>query len=256
VSVPDSLVVYDVDPPAAIIRINRPDRLNALNRALQEALAQALADADERPEVRAIVLTGAGPAFSVGADVDELAVSAEGALRQLQSTLGFLASPERLRKPVIAAVNGYAFGGGLELALACDVVIASERAQFSAPEPSLGVVPGFAMQRLPHLVGVMRARAMLLTAQRLTAAEAREAGLVARVVAHDRLLEDARATVADVARLAPLAVELLKTAINRTLNTSDLAFAERANAGLFATSDAAEGIAAFREKRRPEFRGA
>jgi enoyl-CoA hydratase/carnithine racemase len=256
VSVPVSLVVSEVDPPAAIVRINRPERLNALDRALQQALAQALADADERPEVRAIVLTGTGRAFSVGADVDELAVSPEGALRQLQSTLGFLASPERLRKPVIAAVNGYAFGGGLELALACDVVIASERAQFSAPEPSLGVVPGFAMQRLPHLVGVMRARTMLLTAQRLTAPEAREAGLVARVVAHDRLLEDARATVADVARLAPLAVELLKTAINRTLNTSDLAFAERANAGLFATRDAAEGIAAFRAKRRPEFRGA
>jgi enoyl-CoA hydratase len=256
VSVPTSPVVVDMDPPAAIIRIDRPERLNALNRAVRDGLACAFADADARADVRAIVLTGTGRAFSVGADIDELAVSAEGALRQLQETLGFLASPERLRKPVVAAVNGYALGGGFELALACDIVIASEQAVFSVPEPTLGVVPGFAMQRLPHLVGIMRAREVLLTARRLDAAAARELGLVARVVPHDQLMEEALRSVADVARLAPLAVELLKTAINRTLDTSDLAFAERANAGLFATRDAAEGIAAFREKRRAEFRGA
>ncbi|MBI2206257.1 MAG: enoyl-CoA hydratase/isomerase family protein [Candidatus Rokubacteria bacterium] len=249
------LVTVAVEPPAAIIRINRPERLNALNRAVQDALTGALLAADADPRVRAIVLTGTGRAFSVGADIDELALSMTDALRQLEATLAFLSSPERLRKPVIAAVNGYALGGGLELALACDLVVASDTAVFAAPEPTLGVVPAFAMLRLPHLVGVSRARDILLTARRLTAADAKEIGLVARVVPPEALLAEAASVVADVARLAPLAVELLKSGINRTLAAGDLEFGARANAELFATRDAAEGVAAFREKRRPVFDG-
>ena len=248
-------VVYEVAAPAAVVRINRPGRLNALSGEVQEKLLEAFRAAEAAPEVRAVILTGTDRAFSVGADIDELAPTPEGALRQLQSTLAFLASPERVRKPVIAAVNGFALGGGLELAIACDVIVASDRAVFGAPEPTLGVVPGFAMQRLPRLIGVARAREILLTARQLTAGEARDCGLVARVVAHERLLEAAHGLAAEVARLAPLAVELLKAAINRTLLSGDLVFAERANAWLFATRDASEGIAAFREKRRPEFHG-
>ena len=248
-------VLYEVTAPAAIVRLNRPDRLNTLSAAVQERLLDAFRAAEAAADVRAIVLTGTGRAFSVGADIDELATTPEGALRQLQTTLAFLASPERVRKPVIAAVNGFALGGGLELAIASDVIVASDRAVFGAPEPALGVVPGFAMQRLPRLIGVARAREILLTARQLTAAEAQGCGLAARVVPHDGLMAAALEVVAEVARLAPLAVELLKAAINRTLLGSDLVFAERANAWLFATGDAAEGIAAFREKRRPEFHG-
>jgi enoyl-CoA hydratase/carnithine racemase len=250
-----STVEYDVEDSVALVRINRPERLNALSRQVEQDVAAALAAADARPDVRVVILTGAGKAFSVGADIDELATTAEAAARQLRDTLTFLSSPERLPKPVIAAVNGYAFGGGLELAIACDVIVASERATFAVPEPTLGVVPGFAMQRLPGLIGVARAREILLTARRLTAPEAQQYGLVARVVPHDSLIDEARTLAAGMAALAPGALALLKASINRNFSTQDLLFAERANAWLFATADAAEGRAAFREKRKAKFSG-
>lgn len=246
---------YEAEGHIAVVRLNRPDRLNALNRQLQDELGEAFAAAEAAREVRVLILTGAGRAFSVGADIEELETTAEGAARQLQASLACLSSPERLRKPVIAAVNGYALGGGFELALACDIVVASDRAVFSVPEPTLGVVPGFAMQRLPRLVGVMRAREILLTARRLSAQEAREYGLVSRVAPHDDLMEQARSVAMGMTELAPLALELLKATINRNLLSSDLVFAERANAWLFTTRDAQEGIRAFREKRKPSFSG-
>lgn len=249
------MVEYETDGGIALLRLNRPDRLNALNRQVQAELTEAFAAAEAAPEVRVVILTGSGRAFSVGADIEELETTAEGALRQLQASLAFLSSPERLRKPVIAAVNGYALGGGFELALACDLVVASDRAVFGVPEPTLGVVPGLAMQRLPRLVGVMRAREILLTARQLTAPEAREYGIVSRVVPHDELTDQARSVARGMTELAPLALELLKVTINRNLLTNDLAFAERANAWLFATQDAGEGIRAFREKRKPKFSG-
>lgn len=248
-------VEYETEGSIAVVRLNRPDRLNALNRQLQDELGEAFATAEAASDVRVLILTGTGRAFSVGADIEELETTAEGAARQLQGSLACLSSPERLRKPVIAAVNGYALGGGFELALACDIVVASDRAVFSVPEPTLGVVPGFAMQRLPRLVGVMRAREILLTALRLSAREAREYGLVSRVAPHDELMDQARSVAMGMTELAPLALELLKAAINRNLLPSDLEFAERANAWLFATRDAQEGIRAFREKRKPKFGG-
>ena len=248
-------VEYEAEGSIAVVRLNRPDRLNALNRQLQEELGEAFAAAEAAPKVRVLILTGAGRAFSVGADIEELETTAEGAARQLQASLACLSSPERLRKPVIAAVNGYALGGGFELALACDIVVASDRAEFSVPEPTLGVVPGFAMQRLPRLVGVMRAREILLTARRLSAQEAREYGLVSRVAPHEELMEQARSVAMGMTELAPLALELLKATINRNLLSSDLEFAERANAWLFTTRDAQEGIRGFREKRKPKFSG-
>jgi len=246
-------VRYDVEGCVAIARIDRADRLNALSQEVQERLTEVFAAADSTAEVRALILTGTGRAFSAGADIEELASNAEDAARQLHASLSFLSSPERMRKPVIAAVNGYALGGGLELALACDFVVASEQAVFGVPEPTLGVVPGLAMQRLPKLIGIIRAREVLLTARKLSAAEAYAFGLVTRVVPHDKLLDEARSLAGEVARLGPHAVELLKAAINRNFQSDDLLFAERANAWLFATADAAEGIKAFREKRLPNF---
>lgn len=250
-----SVIEYAADGPVAVARIDRPERLNALNRQVREELGAAFAAAEASPEVRVVILTGTGRAFSVGADVDELETTAEGAARHLAESLAFLSSPERLRKPVVAAVNGYALGGGLELAISCDVVVAAESAVFGVPEPTLGVAPGLAMQRLPGLIGVARARELLLTARQLGAREAREWGLVARVVPAEGLMEEARRVAGDIARLAPLAVELLKVAVNRSFLSSDLGFAERANAWLFATRDAREGFQAFREKRPPRFEG-
>lgn len=251
-----SPVTTEVQDGVALVRIDHPRRLNALSRQVQREVTAAFASAEAASDVRVVVLTGTGKAFSVGADIEELETTPGGAARQLQESLGFLSSPERLRKPVIAAVNGYALGGGLELAIACDVVVASERAIFAVPEPTLGVVPGLAMQRLPRLVGVARAREILLTGRRLSAAEAHQYGLVARVVPHDVLIDEARKLAGEMSQLAPLALELLKTGINRNFLTADLSFAERANAWLFATRDAAEGMAAFREKRKARFHGA
>jgi enoyl-CoA hydratase/carnithine racemase len=249
-------VEYEAAKGVALVRVNRPERLNALSRQVQDDLTAAFAAADAAPDVRVIVLTGTGKAFSVGADITELATTAEGAARQLHQSLAALSSPERLTKPVVAAVNGYAFGGGLELAIACDIVIASEQASFAVPEPTLGVVPGLAMQRLPRLVGVARARDILLTTRRLTASEAHHYGLVSRVVPHEALGAEAFRVAAEMAALAPLALGLLKASINRNFLDADLVFAERANAWLFATRDAAEGVAAFREKRKATFHGA
>jgi enoyl-CoA hydratase/carnithine racemase len=245
-------VQYSVDGSVAIARINRGDRLNALSKEVQERLTEAFAAADSAPDVRVVILTGTDRAFSVGADIEELATNAEDAARQLHASLSFLSAPERMRKPVIAAVNGYALGGGLELALSCDFVLASEKAVFGVPEPTLGVVPGLAMQRLPKIVGVMRAREILLTARKLSAEEAREYGMVTRVVSHEKLLDEARLLAGEVARLAPHAIELLKATINLSFQANDLLFSERANAWLFATRDAAERIKAFREKRSPK----
>ncbi len=240
---------------AAIVRINRPEKLNALNQAMRAELAAAFAAADDDPTVRAIVLTGTGRAFSVGMDVGELPATSATAVRQLQADLAFLALPERQRKPVVAAVNGMAFGGGFELALASDLIVATESAQFAAPEPRIGVVPGFAMQRLPALLGVQRARQLLLTGRRVTSAEALDWGLALSVVSSDDLVPAAVRVVDQITELAPLAVELLKTTLNRSFNAHDLAYAERANAALFGSEDALEGMAAFREKRSPQFKG-
>lgn len=250
-----SPVHYDVEGCVATARIDRVDRLNALSGEVQARLTEAFAAADSTPGVRALIVTGTGRAFSVGADIEELATDAEGAARQLHASLTFLSAPERMRKPVIAAVNGYALGGGLELSLACDFVLASEKAVFGVPEPTLGVVPGLAMQRLPKIVGIMRAREILLTARRLSAAEAHSYGLVTRVVPHEKLLDEARSLAEEIGRLGPHAVELLKATINRNFQSDDLLYAERANAWMFATRDAAEGIKAFREKRVPNFGG-
>lgn len=246
-------VRYETEGSIAIARIDCAERLNALSSAVQGRLTEVFAAVDSAPEIRVLILTGTGRAFSAGADIDELATNPEDAARQLHASLQFLSAPERMRKPVIAAVNGYALGGGLELALACDFVVASDKAVFGVPEPTLGVVPGLAMQRLPKIVGIMRAREILLTARKLSATEAFTYGIATRVIPHEKLLDEARALAGDVARLGPQAVELLKATINRNFQTDDLLFAERANAWLFSTRDAAEGIKAFREKRTPKF---
>lgn len=248
-------VDVEVDGRIALARLNRPERLNALNAQVQAELTAVFERVEADPAIRVLILTGTGRAFCAGADIEELDNTPRGASDYLRTSLDFLSSPERMRKPVVAAVNGYALGGGLELALACDLTVASDQARFGVPEPRLGAVPGFALQRLPKLVGVVRARDILLTARNLTAAEALDFGLVNRVVPHDRLLEEARAVAAGLAELAPLALELLKAGINRAFLDSDMAFSQRANAWLFTTRDAVEGMQAFRDKRPPEFTG-
>jgi enoyl-CoA hydratase len=243
----------------ATLTINRPEVLNALDDAVKARLDEVLAALERDPAVGAVILTGTGDrAFVSGADVRALA--AKGPQHRLAHGLAetFWAL-EHLPQPTIAAVNGYALGGGCELALACDLRIASERARFGQPEVNLGILPGAGgTQRLARLVGIGKAKELIFTGTIIDAAEAKAIGLVNEVVPHGDLLGRARAVARLILSKGPLAVRLAKAAI--TVGMADgmvagLAFEKMAQAFLFTTADRAEGMRAFLEKRPPRFRG-
>jgi enoyl-CoA hydratase len=252
-----------IDERIATLTVNRPDKLNALNAATIGELGAAIDDLRERPDVAGIILTGAGRAFVAGADIGELAsqtpdAARARALRGQAIFRRFETSP----KPVIAAVNGFALGGGCELALACHVRIASEAAKFGQPEVKLGLIPGYGgTQRLPRLVGRGRALQLLLTGEIIDAAEAFRLGLVNRVVAagEGELLGAARAMMRQMLANGPLALAACIDVTGRGLDmTLDDGLAlEAGQFGILAgTSDMTEGTRAFLEKRPPQFKGA
>ena len=245
----------------AVVTVNRPDKLNALNAATVAELDRAFRALAEDAEVRGIVLTGAGEkAFVAGADIAELAtmdpLSGVRVSRQGQDAFRFI---ERLPKPVVAAVNGFALGGGLELALACHIRIASEKARFGLPEVKLGIIPGYGGTiRLPRLVGRGRALEMILTGEMIDAQEAHRIGLVNRVHPPAELLAAAEALVRQIAANGPVAVALALEAVDHGFHaTTDDALVLESNLfGLLAsTADMREGMQAFLEKRKAEFRG-
>jgi enoyl-CoA hydratase len=256
----DNLLV-ERDGAVAVVTINRPAKLNALNRATVDELERALADLGQDPAVRVIILTGAGDkAFVAGADIGELAVQTpvSGCAHAARGQR-LLDTIERLGKPVIAAINGYALGGGCELAMACTIRIAAETARLGQPEINLGILPGYGgTQRLARLVGRGRALELLLTGAQISAEEAWRIGLVNRVVPADRLMAEARALAAELAAKAPIAVRFILEAVARGLEMP-LAEAEAYEASLFgliaATEDMREGTRAFLDKRRPDFKG-
>lgn len=250
-----------VEFPAArvgLVRLNRPRAYNALNGPLMQELMDALTALDSDDEIGCLVLTGSDKAFAAGADIAEMAEATPVELAQMN----FIHRWERLReikKPVIAAVSGYALGGGCELALACDMIIASETAVFGQPEINLGVMPGAGgTQRLTRTVGKALAMEMCLNDRRLTAAEAERFGLVNRVAAVETYLEEAIALAAQIAARAPVAIRMAKDAVNMALETplaSGLAYERNLFYALFATRDQKEGMAAFLEKRTPAWSG-
>ena len=254
-------LLLSVQDRIATLTVNRPDKLNALNAALIGELGSAIDELQGREDVAAIILTGAGRAFVAGADISELAaVSAlEGkrlARRGQEIFRRFEVSP----KPTIAAVNGFALGGGCELAMSCQMRIASEAAKFGQPEVKLGLIPGYGgTQRLPRLVGRGRALQLLLTGEMIDAQEAYRIGLVNRVVAADQLIPTATALIQQVLTNAPLALAGCIDMVDRGLEMplDDALSLEATQFGvLIATSDTAEGTRAFLEKRAPRFRGA
>ena len=243
------------------ISINRPKVLNALNAQTLDELGQAIDDVRKDDGVRVVILTGAGEkAFVAGADINELAVQTPvGGRDHARKGQSLFDRIERLGKPVIAAVNGFALGGGCELAMACTMRIASDTAKFGQPEINLGIIPGYAgSQRLPRLVGRGRALELLLTGQQITAEEAWRIGLVNRVVPAANLMAEARALADALASKAPIAVRYILDAVAGGLEMS-FADAQDYEATLFGlvstTEDMREGTKAFLEKRKPSFTG-
>ena len=254
-------LLLERDGAVAVVTINRPQVLNALNLATIDELRRAALALKHDAAVRAIVITGAGDkSFVAGADVNELAVQTPAQGKELalrgQHVFDLL---ENLGKPVIAAINGYALGGGCELAMACTLRVAADTARIGQPEINLGIIPGYGgTQRLSRLVGKGIALELLLTGRHITAAEALQIGLVNRVAPAANLLSEARTLAAELALKAPIAVQYIIEAVHRGLEVSfDKAqFLEAALFGLVAsTDDMREGTKAFLEKRKPDFRG-
>ena len=252
-------LIVDVEDHVAVVRLNRPDALNALNSQLLEELAEALTELDSAPRVRAFVLTGSDKAFAAGADVKEMADKSFVDMYLQDYFTGPTEAVLRLRKPILAAVAGYCLGGGCELAMMCDFILAADTAKFGQPEVNLGVIPGMGgTQRLARFVGKSKAMEMCLTGRFMDAAEAERSGLVSRVVPAKDLMRDARETAGKIAEKSPLAARAVKEAVNRSYETTlreGLLFERRLFAAMFATEDQAEGMAAFSEKRTPQFRG-
>ncbi len=253
-----AVVETKTEEGVGVVTINRPEALNAINSDVMEGLLQAVAAFDADDAIGCIVLTGAGDkAFVAGADIKEMASKSymEMYLDDRQSGWEVFANT---RKPMVAAVNGFALGGGCEIAMMCDFIIASDKAKFGQPEIKLGVIPGWGgTQRLAKAVGKAKAMDLILTGRMMDAAEAERAGLVARIVQHENLMDEAMAAAKAIAGFGRPSVMLAKEAVNRAFETTlaeGIHFERRAFYSLFATDDQKEGMAAFAEKRAPEFK--
>ena len=244
----------------ATITMNRPEAMNALNEKVLQELKETIAQVREDPSVRVVIITGEGPAFVSGADIPAMMVKSLIEIREF-TRFGHevLKGIERLEKPVIAAINGYALGGGLELALACDIRVVSTEARMGFPEVGLGIFPGFGgTQRATYLIGKGRASELIFTGSQIGAEEAARIGLVNRAVPPRQLMTEVRRLAERIARQAPIAVGRAKTAINQALQSNldaGLTYELEAVALTFGTQDKAEGMTAFLERRRPEFKG-
>ncbi|WP_375265499.1 enoyl-CoA hydratase [Planktotalea sp.] len=251
-------LIVDIEDHVALIRINRPEAMNALNSQVLSELSTALLDADKNDKVRCIVLTGSDKAFAAGADIKEMS---EKTFVDMFMSNFFADEGDTVRatrKPIIAAVAGYALGGGCELAMMCDFIIAADTAKFGQPEINLGVVAGIGgTQRLTRFVGKSKSMDMHLTGRFMDAEEAERSGLVSRVVPVKKLKEEALGAAQKIAEKSVLTSMAVKEAVNRSYETTlseGILFERRLFHSLFATEDQKEGMAAFLEKRQAQFR--
>jgi enoyl-CoA hydratase len=253
-----SVVTVEREAPVGIVLLNRPEALNALNDEVMGLLVDALVELDDDDGIRCIVIGGSEKAFAAGADIGQMAEASAMEMYEARRIDRWDAI-RRVRTPLVAAVSGFCLGGGNELAMACDLIVASETARFGQPETGLGIIPGAGgTQRLTRAIGKAKAMDVILSGRFLTADEAERAGLVARVVAREAWLEEAKAVARAIAEKGPIAQRLAKESVNRayesTLETG-LDYERKALYLAFASEDAREGLTAFTEKRKPEFRG-
>jgi len=252
-------IIVETRDHVGLIRLNRPKALNALNSPLMRELGEALSKFDADENIGAIVITGSEKAFAAGADIKEMQPKSFVDVYREDFITAEWETVTRIRKPVIAAVAGYALGGGCELAMMCDFILAADTAKFGQPEINLGTMPGAGgTQRLTRFVGKSKAMEMNLTGRFMDADEAERAGLVSRIVPADELVDEAVATAAKIAGKGALAVMATKEAVNRAYETTlaeGVRFERRIFHALFSTADRAEGMEAFIDKRTPTFKG-
>lgn len=251
-------ILLDKQDGVGLITLNRPEALNALNLQLLGELCDALKAFDADDEIGAMVITGSTKAFAAGADIKEMV---DASYAEMAARDHFAIVPDtfaKIRKPVIAAVSGYALGGGCELAMSCDFIIAADNAKFGQPEIKLGVIPGIGgTQRLTRLIGKSKAMDMMLTGRMMDAEEAERAGLISRIIPTEDLMEQVMEVASAIAGLSRPAVALAKETTNRALETTlteGILFERRVFHGLFATEDQKEGMTAFTEKREPQWK--
>lgn len=255
----DETIILNKESKTAILTINRPEALNALNEQVLEEFDKALDEVAQDPEVKALIITGAGRSFVAGADIAVQSVfDIEAGRAWGRKGSAIFRKLERLEIPTIAAVNGFALGGGCELALACDLIVASTKAKFGQPEVGLGITPGFSgTQRLPRRIGSAKAKELIFTGEMVSGEEAEKIGLVNRVVEPEALMDAAKALAAKIVRNAPIAVKYAKACIDRGLDVdleSGISIENEIFAMCYATEDQKEGMTAFLNKRPPEFK--
>ncbi len=252
-------LIVTKDEHITTVRFNRPDRLNAIDRMLTRELTDAIREIADDAETRVVILTGGDKVFCVGADIKEQASADTSRGPTLRRKATVFDEIERLDRVVIAAIAGYALGGGLEFALTCDLRIAASNAKFGLPEVKLGVIPSRGgTQRLPRLIGAARAKEFMLLGETIDAKRAEEIGLVSRVVEPEALMDEALAIARTLAELPPLAVRAIKSCVNTGMDTSlavGLEHEARIVSMLHTSEDRAEGMRAFVEKRKPVFKG-
>ena len=249
-------IVMEINENIMIISINHPKTLNALNRKIAKEMIYALHEADKNESIGCVIITGNEKAFAAGADIKEMREHSFSEMYQL-NWFSEWDQISQIHKPIIAAVSGYALGGGCELALMCDFILASNTAKFGQPEISLGIMPGIGgSQRLTRIIGKSKAMEMCLTGRLIDAEEAEKVGLVARIISNESLMEEAINTAKKIANFSKPAVQMVKESVNRSYETSlseGLRFERRLFHAMFSTKDQKEGMLAFVEKRKANF---
>jgi len=248
-------VLFEKKEGVAIITLNEPDKMNGLSEPLVRELLDMFDAVEKDDEIRVAILTGQGKIFSAGGDISIFDRGLAGGYKYINFVLNAFVRIEKVLKPVIAAVNGYALGGGTELTLASDIVMASEKAIFGLPEVGIGIMPGYAVLRLPEVVGRTRAKELIMSGRQIDAREAENMGIVNHVVADDKLMDEAFKKAGQLIEKAPLSLTLAKTTVNRAIGGEDITAAINATSMFFGLEDIKEGQSSFFEKRKPEFKG-